>query len=133
MARRLADVDLWLSPLVVPGGVDEPTRGWDDLNVAGMSGLLRRLARKMERRELGGLGDANNRAWVALQSAAKPLDPVLREFGLPAAEIPNPGGGHYGIQPSSVAVLDPSGTLERMWRRFRLVYARYSALLRDAG
>jgi hypothetical protein len=133
VAARVADPELWLSPLVIPGGVPEPNRGWNDLNVAGLTGLLRRLARRMEHEDLGGLADANHRVWVALLSAAKPLDPVLREFGLPPSEVPNPGGGHYGLQPTSAAVLDPSGTLERIWGRFRPVYARYLALLHDAG
>jgi hypothetical protein len=132
-AIRVGEPELWLSPLVVPGGVREANRGWNDLNMAGLTGFLRRVARRMEHEDLGRLDDANHRVWVALLAAAKPLDPVLAEFGLPASEVPNPGGGHYGIQPTSAALLDPSGSLDRLWRRFRLVYARYDALLRDAG
>lgn len=130
--RRLSADELWLSPLTAPGVVAEPETGWDGQLPEWISGLLHRLSRRRARSvELGDLDDPGNRIWVALTAAAKPLDPVLGEFGLEPASVPDMGGGHYGITPRTAEQLDPSGTLVRLWRRYRVAHARYLALERD--
>jgi len=67
--------------------------------------------------------------WILFLAAAKPLDPVLEEFGLSPSVIPNLGGGNYGLGPRNAAQLDPSGTLARLWNRYRIAYEQYRALL----
>jgi hypothetical protein len=127
--RRLADAGIWLEPRTAPGVAPTET-GWSDLVPEWVSRLLRLLDRRPppSGAELGALDDPGHRVWVALLSAAKPLDPVLREFGLPPRPAPDLGGGHYGLQPKTAAQLDPSATLERLWARYRLLYERYRAV-----
>jgi hypothetical protein len=126
MRRRLADRDVWLSPRVVPGGNPPPARAWSALLPEWLAGALRRLAPAEDGPAVGALDDAGNRVWVAVLAAAQPLDPVLAEFGVRPREAPDLGGGHYGLRPGSAAELDPSGTLEGMWRRYRSAYERYA-------
>jgi hypothetical protein len=129
MHRRLCDPDLWLSPRVVPVSAHSPHRGWSVLVPGWLSVLLRRLAGADEGAFVGSLDDTGNRVWLAVLAAAKPLDPVLAEFGLSPAEIPDMGGGHYGLRPRTAAELDPSGTLDGLWRRYRVAYERYAGLV----
>lgn len=126
--RRLAVEDVWFQPFTAPGVVRRPETGWDGMVPEWISGFLRRFTRREDAPTLGDLDDPGNRVWVALLSAATPLDPVLQEFGLEPSSIPNLGGGHYGLQPRTAPLLDPSGVLARLWKRYRLVYERYTAL-----
>jgi hypothetical protein len=126
VAHRLAAPDVWLEPRVAPGVDGRPEMGWDA--PAWVSAVLRRLAGRAEGSGLEALDDPGHRVWVALLSAAKALDPVLEEFGLPPSSIPELGGGHYGLQPRTADRLDPSGVLDRLWRRYRTAYERYEEL-----
>jgi len=102
---RLEDPDVWLSPHTRL----EPTHrgGWT----------------------LGALDDPSNRVWIALTGAARGLDPLLEEFGLPAPPRPGRGGGRFGLQPRTLPQLDPSARLARLWREYRSAYERYRGLL----
>lgn len=131
VGRRLADLDLWFEPRIAPGVVPRPETGWDGQLPEWISGLLRRFARAETYPPVGDLDDPGHRVWVAVLSASKPLDPVLREFGLESSTVPDLGGGHYGLQPKTAAQLDPTGTLDRLWKRYRLAYERYAALVRN--
>lgn len=126
VTRRLSAPDVWLEPRIAPGVEPRPEMGWDA--PAWVSALLRRLAGRRDGVELGDLDDPGHRVWVAILSAARALDPVLEEFGLAPSPIPDLGGGHYGLQPKTADALDPSGVLDRLWRRYRLAYERYEAL-----
>jgi hypothetical protein len=128
VASRLGDIEVWLSPLTAPG-IRGRTEGWDSMIPEWLHSILRRFTRG-EEPALGDLDDPSNRIWIALLSAAKPLDPVLREFGLEPS-TPGLGGGHYRLQPRTAAQLDPSGTLVSIWRRYRHAYQRYAELRRS--
>jgi len=130
VSSRLRDPDLWLSPHTAPdlGAPREP--GWS-LDVP--SWLARLLGR--EHGSPGGLGeldDAGNRIWVAIGSAAGPIDGVLQEFGF-ADERPRIGGGRFGVAPRTLPRLDPSGVLQRRWKRYRTAFERYETLVRVTG
>ena len=125
--RRLEDEDVWLHPLVAPG-VDVQRVGWDASFPAWLHTLVRRLAPTRREPLLEALDDPGNRIWLGLVVAARPIDPVLEEFGLAPSGVPSLGGGHYGIAPKTVEQLDPRGDLLRIWRRYRLAYQRYAAL-----
>jgi hypothetical protein len=99
--RRLQNPDMWLHPTI------ELARGPTDH-----------------------LDEPNHRAWVAILNGADALDPVLNEFGLPPSVVPDPGGGHFGLQPQRLEDLDPSGTLGRLWRRYVGLYHQYREALR---
>jgi hypothetical protein len=129
--RRLADDELWLDPLTAPGLGREPEHGWESDLPVWLIGIVRLLSPRKRGPELGDLDDPANRVWVALASAAKPLDPVLEEFGFRPAEAPDIGGGSYGLAPPSAPQLDSSGRLVRLWKRYRAAYASYRALLPD--
>lgn len=131
--RRIADIELWLSPLTAPGIEGPSQAGWDGALPDWVSGILQRLSRRPGPPSLGDLDDAGNRIWVAISAAASGLDPVLEEFGLEPSSIPELGGGHYGLQPRTAEQLDPSGALLRLWRRYRLVHRRYAALSSELG
>lgn len=128
VAGRLRDEDLWFSPRVVPAGPPRPTPGWSEFVPSWLVRLLRGMAGEGRDDGLGPLDDPGNRVWVAVLSAAKALDPVLEEFGLPPSDVPDPGGGHYGLFPRTATELDPDGVLLRLWRRYRAAYGRYVAL-----
>lgn len=128
--RRLADLDLWLDPLTAPGLAPRPESGWNSELPEWLIGILRRFATTRSGPALGELDDPGNRVWVAMLSAAKPLDPVIEEFGLPPSEIPDLGGGNYGLAPQSAAQLDPTGRLAGLWKGYRAAYERYAALAR---
>lgn len=99
---RLHDEDLWLAPSVVVGGSPAPA-----------------------------LDTPANRVWIQLLNGARQLDLVLAEFGLPPSDIPEPGGGHYGLQPQRLSALDPSGRLARLWGRYRQLHEGYARALRE--
>jgi len=99
--RRLLNPDLWLHPTI-----------------------------ELARGPVDNLDHPNHRAWVAILSGAHALDPVLNEFGLPPNAVPDPGGGHFGLQPQRLSELDPGGSLVRLWRRFLGVHAQYREVLR---
>jgi hypothetical protein len=101
-ARSVADDDIWVEPSVNPDGGPE-----------------RRLDHPA------------NRAWVRLTKAAAPLDPVMGEFGLVPSATPDPGGGHYGLQPRSAAELDPRGVLTRLWETYWRTYRRIAESQRE--
>jgi hypothetical protein len=94
-ARSVADEEVWLEPSVNPD-----------------QGPERRLDHPA------------NRAWIRLTKGAAPLDPVMGEFGLAPSATPDPGGGHYGLQPRSAAELDPRGALTRLWEMYWRTYRR---------
>ena len=125
--RRLEPEDVWLQPLVAPG-MDERTAGWDTSLPDWLTSLLQRFSPKTQRPEVDALDDPGNRIWLSLLAAARPLDPVLEEFGLEGSAAPAFGGGRYGLQPKTAEQLDPSGELTRLWRRYRLAHRRYEAL-----
>jgi hypothetical protein len=129
--RRLADDEIWLDPLTAPRLAGAPEHRWSSDRPEWFIGIARLLAPRKRGPDLGDLDDPRNRVWVALLSAAKPLDPVLEEFGLRPAGAPGIGGGSYGLAPPSVPQLDSSGTLSRLWKRYRAAYARYRMLLPD--
>jgi hypothetical protein len=126
--RRLANDDLWLDPLTAPGLGAEPDSGWDGSLPEWLIGVLRRLTPKRHGVGPGELDHLNNRAWIALLAAADPLDPVLEEFGLTPSEVPDIGGGNFGLAPPTAMDLDPTGTLVLAWDRYREAYGRYRAL-----
>ena len=101
VGERLRDPDVWLSPSVVVEGEPQPE-----------------------------LDEPANRAWIALLNAAGPLDPVLTEFGLQPSDVPDRGGGHFGLQPPRAGDLDPRGTLSGLWGRYRKLYETYRRALR---
>jgi hypothetical protein len=125
--RRLEDEDVWLHPLVAPG-IDAQRAGWDASFPAWLHTLVRRFASTRRGPVLEALDDPGNRIWLALVSAARPVDPVLEEFGLAPSGVPSVGGGHYGLAPKTAEQLDPSGAVLRVWRRYRLAHQRYVAL-----
>jgi hypothetical protein len=123
IATRLRDLDLWTSPRVRIE--EEPTLeetsllGW----FLGEIGLRRiRPTNAPETR----LDDANNRVWIVLLNAADGLDRVLTEYGFVPHHDPDPGGGHFGLQPTTLAALDPQGRLGRIWREYVGAFARLS-------
>jgi hypothetical protein len=125
--RRLEPEDVWLQPLVAPG-MDEDPVGWDTSLPDWVTKLLQRFSPGRRGPEIDALDDPGNRIWLALLAAARPLDPVLEEFGLEGSAAPALGGGRYGLQPKTAEQLDPSGDLMRLWRRYRLAHRRYAAL-----
>lgn len=129
MRERLADPDVWLSPMTLREAPPAEGVGSD----LGPSWLARVLARR--RRALPGPGrldDPANRIWIALSLVARALDPLLGELGLEAA--PAPGlGGRYRLHPTTLRQLDPRGRLARAWREYRAAYARFVDLVGEGG
>ena len=69
--------------------------------------------------------------WIALLAAAKPLDPVLEEFGLAPSEIPDLGGGNFDLAPRNAQELDTAGRdVRSSWKAYRAAYERYHVLTR---
>ena len=127
LSARLREPDVWLSPYTAPhlNGPREP--GWP-LDVP--SWLARMLGkRRGSARDLGDLDDPANRVWVAIGSAARPIDGVLQEFGF-AEQRRRIGGGRFGVAPRTLPRLDPSGVIQRRWKRYRATFQRYEALAR---
>jgi hypothetical protein len=126
--RRLEDPDVWLSPLVAPGFGSDAEVGWDASFPSWVHGLIRRLSPRRSWPRVESLDDPGNRIWLALVASARPLDPVLEEFGLEPSSVPSLGGGRYGLQPKTTEQLDPTGELSRLWGRYRLAHQRFVAL-----
>jgi hypothetical protein len=124
---RLTD-DVWLDPLIAPGVDRAPAPVWDGDLPDWLIGMLRVLIGRKRPERLGDLDDIGNRVWVAILAAAKPLDPVLEEFGLVPSEVPDLGGGNFGLAPRNAHELDPSGALRSLWDRYRATYERYRAM-----
>ena len=128
--ERLRPPEIWLAPLTAPDlhVGDGPGRpGWLPVWAARMLG-----GGRSERPSLGDLDDPSNRIWIAISSAAKPLDPVLEEFGF-RPERKRIGGGSFGIAARRLPQLDPSGTLGQRWRRYRAAFERLVALAAADG
>src|SRR5262245_7443436 len=122
--ERLRGPEIWLAPLTAPHLVARVDGGWPDWLP---EWLAKAFGRGDDRPQLGELDDPSNRIWVAISSAARPIDPVLEEFGFEPG-LPRLGGGRFGIQPRSLPQLDPSGALGQRWGRYRAAFERMSAL-----
>lgn len=122
--------DVWLEPLVAPGVDRSPPTAWEGDLPDWLISVIRVLSGKRQPERLGELDDAGNRAWVAVLASAKPLDPVLEEFGLVPSEIPELGGGNFGLAPRNAQDLDPTGSVRSLWNRYRAAYERYRDLTR---
>ena len=127
--ERLRSPEIWLSPLTAPG---LRPRTAPAVRLGVPEWIARRGGSGGERLSLGDLDDPSNRIWVAISSAAKPLDPVLEEFGF-RPERRRLGGGSFGISARTLPQLDPSGALGRRWRRYRAAFERLSALAAADG
>lgn len=128
VVERLDDPDVWLSPQIRLEDRREGT-GRSRERAGWVSGLLGRRSVRAGRSSIGDLTSPPNRIWVALLTAARQVDPVLEEFGFEPSPTPDPGGGHFGLQPRTLTELDPTGRLGRLWRQYRDSLARYQALL----
>jgi hypothetical protein len=122
--RRLREPGIWLAPLTAPHLLAPQESGWPQWVP---EWLAKAFGGDRAAPELGALDDPSNRIWVAISSAARPMDPVLEEFGFEPGR-PRLGGGRFGIQPRSLPQLDPSGTVGRLWARYRAAYERLAAL-----
>jgi hypothetical protein len=122
--ERLRSPEIWLSPLTAP---ELPPRT-DPARPLGLPEWVARLGGPArEGSALGRLDEMTNRIWVAISASAKPLDPVLEEFGF-RPERRRLGGGSFGISPRTLPQLDPSGAIGRRWKRCRAAYERLTAL-----
>jgi hypothetical protein len=122
--ERLRSPEIWLSPLTAP---ELPPRT-DPARPLGLPEWVARLGGPArEGSALGRLDEMTNRIWVAISASAKPLDPVLEEFGF-RPERRRLGGGNFGISPRTLPQLDPSGAIGRRWKRYRAAYERLTAL-----
>ena len=122
--ERLRAPELWLSPLTAPNLVVRVDSGWPDWVP---EWLAKAFGRGSDAPALGDLDDPSNRIWVAISSSARPIDPVLEEFGFEPGR-PRLGGGRFGVQPRTLPQLDPSGGLGQRWVRYRAAYERLAAL-----
>jgi hypothetical protein len=122
--ERLRSPEIWLSPLTAP---ELPPRS-DSARPLGLPEWVARLGGPArEGPSLGRLDEMTNRVWVAISAAAKPVDPVLEEFGF-RPERRRLGGGSFGVSARTLPQLDPSGTLGQRWKRYRAAYERLTAL-----
>ncbi|HET7928214.1 MAG TPA: hypothetical protein VFM40_01555 [Actinomycetota bacterium] len=122
--ERLRSPDIWLSPLTAP---ELPPRT-DPARPLGLPEWVARLGGSVrEGPGLGRLDEMTNRIWVAISAAAKPLDPVLEEFGF-RPERRRLGGGSFGISPRTLPQLDPSGAIGQRWKRYKTAFERMTAL-----
>ena len=122
--QRLRSPEIWLSPLTAP---ELPPRT-DPARPLGLPEWVARLGGSArEGPALGRLDEMTNRIWVAISAAAKPLDPVLEEFGF-RPERRRLGGGSFGVSPRTLPQLDPSGAIGQRWKRYRAAYERMAAL-----
>jgi hypothetical protein len=122
--ERLRSPEIWLSPLTAP---ELPPRS-DPARPLGLPEWVARLGGPArEGSSLGRLDEMTNRVWVAISAAAKPLDPVLEEFGF-LPERRRLGGGSFGVSARTLPQLDPSGAIGQRWKRYRAAYERLTAL-----
>jgi len=122
--ERLRSPEIWLSPLTAP---ELPPRS-DLARPLGLPEWVARLGGPArEGSALGRLDEMTNRVWVAISAAAKPLDPVLEEFGF-RPERRRLGGGSFGVSARTLPQLDPSGAIGQRWKRYRAAYERLTAL-----
>ena len=121
---RLKEPEVWLAPLTAPHLVPRVENGWPSWVP---EWLAKAFGGQGHEPELGALDDPSNRIWIAISSAARPIDPVLEEFGFEPGR-PRLGGGRFGVQARSLPQLDPSGALGRRWVRYRAASERLSAL-----
>jgi hypothetical protein len=128
VVERLHSQEIWLAPFTAPDLPARREQGWP---VWLPEWAARRLGRR-ERPSLGGLDDPSNRIWVAISSAATPLEPVLKEFGF-RTDRRRLGGGSFGVQARTLPQLDPSGVLAQRWKRYRAAFERLSALAAAEG
>ena len=122
--ERLRSPEIWLSPITAP---ELPTRTHPahPIGMPEWVALLGGSAR--EGPSLGRLDEMTNRIWVAISAAARPLDPVLEEFGF-RPERRRLGGGIFGVSARTLPQLDPSGAIGQRWKRYRAAYQRLTAL-----
>ena len=121
---RLRSPEIWLSPLTAPE-LPPPS---DPARPLGLPEWVARLGGPArEGSSLGRLDEMTNRVWVAISAAAKPLDPVLEEFGF-RPERRRLGGGSFGVSARTLPQLDPSGAIGQRWKRYRAAYERLTAL-----
>ena len=125
VAERLRDPELWLAPLTAPHLVAIKEEGWPTWLPEPLTRLLR--PRRRDPASLGVLDDPSNRIWVAICGASGPLDAVLEEFGFRHARR-RIGGGRFDVGPRTLPRLDPTGVLQRRWRRYRSAFERMSEL-----
>jgi hypothetical protein len=122
--RRLREPEIWLAPLTAPELLPRRESGWPQWVPEWVAKVF---GGGHETLELGALDQPSNRIWVAISSAARPMDPVLEEFGFEPGR-PRLGGGRFGIQARSLPQLDPTGGLGRRWVRYRAAYEWLAAL-----
>jgi hypothetical protein len=122
--ERLRSPEIWLSPLTAP---ELPPRT-DPARPLGLPEWVARLGGSVrEGSALGRLDEMTNRIWVAISAAARPLDPVLEEFGF-RPERRRLGGGSFGVSARTLPQLDPSGAIGQRWKRYRAAYERLTML-----
>ena len=122
--ERLRSPEIWVSPLTAP---ELPPR-IDPARPLGLPEWVARLGGSArEGSSLGRLDEMTNRVWVAISAAAKPLDPVLEEFGF-RPERRRLGGGSFGVSARTLPQLDPTGAIGQRWKRYRAAYERLTAL-----
>jgi hypothetical protein len=128
IGERLRDEEIWLRPTVlVEERFEQGGWRWE----LGLFDFVRTLvSRSRPARPDPQLDNPVNRAWILLLNAADPLDGVLVEFGLRPSALPDPGGGHFGLQPRTLAQLDPTGALAELWARYGKLFRGYARLER---
>ncbi len=127
--ERLRREEIWLDPLTAPKLVMVKEEGWPTWLPDAFARLLRPRGEAVT---LGELDDPGNRIWVAISAASGPLDAVLVEFGFRKVRR-RIGGGHFGAGPRTLPQLDPSGTLQQRWRRYRAAFDRLTDLAAEDG
>lgn len=128
--ERLRSPEIWLAPLTAPELSVREQPGWSMSVPEWVTRMLRKRSRGSDGPSLGALDEPTNRVWVAVSSAATAMDPVLQEFGFRPGRR-RLGGGSFGVQAANLPQLDPSGTLQRCWKRYRAAYERMIALTDD--
>jgi hypothetical protein len=124
VVQRLRSPELWLAPLTAPDLVVVKEEGWPPWFPEAFARLLKP---RRDPASLGELDDPSNRIWVAICGASGPLDAVLEEFGFRHARR-RIGGGRFDVGPRTLPRLDPSGILQRRWRRYRSAFDHMTAL-----
>ena len=122
---RLRSPEIWLAPLTAPELVVIEHSGWPTWLPEPFARFLR--PRRRDLATLGELDDPGNRVWVAISGASGPVDSVLEEFGFRHARR-RIGGGRFDVGPRTLPRLDPSGILQRRWRRYRSAFDRMTGL-----